>query len=427
MRLFRVGIEAVGPAPALRDALDNIDIRRPHPVSIIALGKAAHPMARAAVEWLARKGIEPAGGVIIAPNSLPSPHESVSVAMGNHPIPGTDSFSAAGRLAEVVARVPPDAEVWVLLSGGASSLCASPAGSFTSNELVELYKLLLGSGLDIVAINAVRKRFSRWGAGRLAAALQPALIRCYVISDVVSDDLAAVGSGPCVADEHTAADIRRLLETTTLWNRIPPTLRSYLMTVEGDATLETPKPGAPAFRTVETTIIANNRKAVDAVAARARRLGFETKVFSTPLEGNAASAGERIASTVLAHGRTPACLIWGGETTVALGTLREGAQGGRCQELALSAARKLASQPLPLPETVTILAAGTDGRDGPTDAAGAIVNASTWSAIISTGRDPGRDLAAHDSYPALKAAGALIHTGNTETNVMDVVIAIRAA
>jgi len=288
--------------------------------------------------------------------------------------------------------------------------------------------LLLGSGLDITAMNRIRKRLSRWGGGKLARALAPATVRVYVVSDVIGDDLASIGSGPCVPDPTYAADVRSLLEGSGLWHRLPDSARRLVTSAEADSSPETPKPGDPAFARVTHELIASNRLALNAAEKRATELGLATTVHETPISGEAASAGAIIAATLLHNcardnipqpSARPACLIWGGETTVSLGEGSAGL-GGRCQELALAAARDLQEGA----GGMALLVAGTDGRDGPTDAAGAVVDHQTWQAVRDSGRDPARDLAAHDSYHALDAAGALLRPGLTGTNVMDVVIGV---
>ena len=430
LELYAAATRAVDPMPALAARLAGLERdtgRRPW---LLALGKAAEPMARQAVDTLARSGIEPAGGLAVPPAAHPAPHPRIRVVPGDHPEPGARSLAAAEALARIAGAIGAEDEVWVLLSGGASSLLAAPIEGISPDELRALYALLLGSGLDITAMNRIRKRFSRWGGGRLARALAPARVRVFVVSDVIGDDLASIGSGPCVPDSATATEVRGLLEDAGLWERVPDAVRRELLAAESGETAETPKPGDQAFARVTHDLIASNRLAVDAAAARAAALGLVPEVARAPLAGEAARAGERIAATLLQHcGRgeiaqhsphSPRrCFVWGGETTVTLGDMRPGI-GGRCQELALAAARVLAGAP----PQVALLAAGTDGRDGPTDAAGAIVDGATWSAIARAGRDPARDLAAHDAYPALDAAAALIRTGLTGTNVMDVVIGV---
>ncbi len=432
IQLYWAAVQAALPGAALTAALERlpkaVHDRR---IWILAIGKAANPMAIAAVDFLASRGMEPAGGVMVGPRHVPAPHEHIESVMGDHPVPGAGSLAAARAVGEVAAKVRPTDEAWVLLSGGATSLIASPEGAIRPDEMMELFRLLLGSGLDIAAMNLVRKRFTRWGAGRLAAALAPAKVRNFIVSDVIGDDMAAIGSGPCVPDPSTASQIRTLLESARLWERAPNAVRRYLQAVERDPTGETPKPGSEAFTNVERKIIASNRIALDAAAARARDFGYEPRILGTSLAGEAATVGQRLAATLVSYcapsnatltgraGRT--CLIWGGETTVTLPESGAGL-GGRCQELALAAARELAHAKSA--RSATLLACGTDGRDGATDAAGAIVDRETWDAIARAGRDPERDLAAHDSNPSLDAAGALLRTDLTSTNVMDIVLGI---
>jgi hydroxypyruvate reductase len=294
-----------------------------------------------------------------------------------------------------------------------------------------LYALLLGSGLDIAAMNQVRKRFSRWGGGKLARALAPATVRVFVVSDVIGDDLAAIGSGPCVPDPTTASQLRQLLESAALWDRIPSPARKLLQAAEEGRVMETPKPGDHAFARVSLEVIASNRLALESAARHAAAVGLVPVVVAEPLAGEAAAAGASLAAFLLENcGRfsipqhaeptqTRLCFIWGGETTVSLGSDAPGL-GGRCQELSLAAARVLAGAS----SSMALLAAGTDGRDGPTDAAGAVVDGTTWPAIVSAGRDPERDLRAHDAYRSLDAVGALLRPGLTGTNVMDIVIGV---
>ena len=387
-------------------------------------------MAEAAVQVLGRRRRTPAGGIIVGPTPSASPHPALTYVQGDHPEPDAGSFSAAEALGRTAAQVPGTAEVWVLLSGGTSSLIAAPEQGLSPDDLASIYRLLLGSGLDITAMNRIRKRFSRWGGGKLARALAPARVRVYLVSDVIGDDLAAIGSGPCVPDPSTALDVRLSLERAGLWRRLPQSARALVISSESGTTPETPKPGDAAFASVSSELIASNHLALEAAARRATALSLTPRVFENPIAGEASAVGSSLAAALLDNcARSsgpqpnerdrPTCLIWGGETTVTLGEGKPG-QGGRCQELALAAARSLAGAPV----RVTLLAAGTDGRDGPTDAAGAVVDNGTWQAVIRAGRDPARDLAGHNAYPALDSVGALLQPGLTGTNVMDVVIGV---
>jgi hydroxypyruvate reductase len=331
-----------------------------------------------------------------------------------------------------VHRVVPGDAVVVLLSGGTSSLVGAPVAGVSEADLDALWRLLLESGLDIHTMNAVRRRFTRWGGGRLAVALAGRSVDVLAISDVPGDDPADIGSGPCAADPLTAADVERLLGAAGLLPRLPPALVALLR--DPTPALRTPGRSHPAIAAVRTRIVASNRDAVRAAAAHARGLGWKVRAASAPLTGDARAAGARTAAGLLhtaldgagVHSET-VCIVAGGETTVALGPrgIEDDAapHGGRCQELALAAARVLAGSGAG--PAAALLAAGTDGRDGPTDAAGAVVDGDTWQAIRAAGRDPARDLAMHDSYPALDAAAALLRTGATGTNVMDLVIAAR--
>jgi hydroxypyruvate reductase len=348
--------------------------------------------------------------------------------VGDHPEPGAGSLAAADALATAAEGLTQEDEVWVLLSGGTTSLVGAPEPGLPHRDLTAIYALLLGSGLDIAAMNRIRKRFARWGGGKLARALAPARVRVYVVSDVIGDDLASIGSGPCVPDPSSAGEVRAALDKAGLWERFPDSGRRLLSRAVAGETAETPKSGDRTFARVTHELVASNRLALEAAAARAAELGLAPTIAETPLAGEAAVVGTALAASLVQDcdrrdvpqpksGAARRCFIWGGETTVTLGP--SPGLGGRCQELALAAARALAGVAGP-----ALLAAGTDGRDGPTDAAGAIVDGGTWPAIVRAGRDPARDLAAHDAYAALDAAGVLLRPGLTGTNVMDIVIGI---
>lgn len=400
-------------------------------------------MAAAAAATLQRSLLTIAGGVIVSPEATPTPYATVSSLQGNHPLPGRLSFTAAERIGETAAGMRSDDVAIVLLSGGVSSLIAAPLRGMSESDLGQLFELLLGAGLDIRSMNAVRKRFTRWGAGRLALALAPARTYAFIISDVIGDDPADIGSGPCTPDPSTVKQVVDLLQRSSLLARVSPAMRDYLTGVTRGVVPETPKQTHPAFAHVTTRVIGSNRLALDAASEHARSLAMDAECVSTPLQGDAATCGTLVADTLLlrAHEGRRGCIIWGGETTVQLtdaspppsnrnssatrGFAAGGAppSGGRCQELALAAARRLA-QAGDAARGVTILAAGTDGRDGTVDAAGAFADARLWAAIRDTGRDPESALLRHESHAALGAADALLPRRFTGTNVMDVVIGL---
>ena len=433
LELYEAAVAAASPGPATASAVSALNIPRDRRVWVIAVGKAAPEMARSACASLLASRNSVVGGIVVSPNGHPAPYPTLVVASGDHPIPASRSFAAAAKIGElVVGRLANDVAV-VLISGGTSSLIGAPLPGMSDTDLVSLYELLLGAGLDIHDMNAVRKRFSRWGAGRLALALAPAATHCFAISDVPGDDLATIGSGPCVPDPTTAADVIAILERHDLLPRIPKVYREYLDGGSRRRVPETPRDTHPAFAHVQARVIGNLELALNGAATRARAQRFGAEIIRPGLEGSAAQAGESIARQLITqraelgtHER-PTFFIWGGETTVDLGrsSSTTPAAGGRCQEFALAAARVL-HEAGESADGITILAAGTDGRDGATDAAGAVVDPSTWRAIVAAGIDPDAALAAHESFGALRAANAIIPRRDTGTNVTDVVIGLLA-
>jgi glycerate 2-kinase len=403
---YAAAIAAVQPEVAMHAPLREL----PPPGDscwVIAAGKAAPGMARAIVEWLASYGREPAGGIVISAANDTAAHPALIAIAGDHPVPRDGSLAASDALADLVDTIPPGATIHVALSGGASALMAAPLPNLSAIDLTMAFELLLSSGLDIHQMNAVRKRLTRWSAGRLALALAPRPMHLWLISDVPGDDPGDIASGPCTGDRWRSADVIALLEQHHLLARLPRAAHHALE-------CETPKPDLLALQAIQSRIVASNATARTAAADHARATGAVAEVMADPLQGEASVAGAAIATTLSAPVDVPTIRIWGGETTV---TLPQGAPaGGRSQELALAAAKLLDGQ------AITLLAAGTDGRDGPTDAAGAMVNGTTWQRIAAGGRDPLRDLVQHNTHLALDAADALFRPGVTGTNVMDLVI-----
>jgi glycerate-2-kinase len=425
--LFDAGVTAAAPEPVTARAVDALAIPRDRRIWLFAFGKAATAMAAGAASSLLRSRHSIAGGVVVSADDASPPYATLAAMRGDHPVPGRHSFATASKIADATAaRRGNDASV-VLMSGGASSLIGAPLRGMNEADLTYLYELLLGAGLDIATTNAVRKRFTRWGGGRLALALAPGATYCLAISDVAGDDLGVIGSGPCVPDPTTAADVEAALQRAGLTARIPATHRAYLASVARGTIPETPKRTHPAFAHVTARVIANTKTAVDGAAAAARGQSLDVETIAARLTGEASRAGEDIARQLLGakrRGASGKCFLWGGETTVTLsGAGQKTSGGGRCQELALAAARVLHDAGAEAAD-IRLLAAGTDGRDGATDAAGAVVDGGTWAAIAAAGRDPAQALAAHESNGALAAAGALLPRRDTGTNVNDVVIAV---
>jgi len=421
-RIFHAAVIAADPRRATRDAVAALPIRA-QSAWIIAVGKGGNAMAAGAAEALTASRVHVAGGLVVAQSTDDSAGHGLECLTGDHPVPGPRSLAAAERLGEVVVRVPASDDALVLVSGGATSLIAGPVNGLPADEVRQLFTTLLASGADIELMNAVRKRVLRWGAGRLATALRANRVHCLIASDVIGNNPAFIASGPCVPDELTARDVLARVAVAGLLPTLPATVREYISDVAAGRGTETPKPGHARFATTSTEVILDRHQAVRGAeeAIRARSLGGITQ--EAPLTGDAAAAGDFVASTAVAKAQSPAsgarCMIFSGETTVRLGP--DAGRGGRCQELALAAARTLRDAG-DAARGIAILAAGTDGRDGPTDAAGAIVDDSTWAALERAGVDPGAALRTHDAFPTLEAVGALLRTGPTGTNVNDLAL-----
>ncbi len=425
-RLYDVAVAAAHPRALVHDAIDRL--REVHPdarrVGIISLGKAAPAMTVVAVERLAHVGATIVGGITVGAEEGQAAHRELTRLAGDHPSPGGRSHRAATALESTVGRIVAEADVaLVLVSGGATSLVGAPVEGVTHEELAALYDALLRSGWDIAAMNDVRKRFLRWGAGRLAMALAPIRVQLALLSDVIGDDPRTIASGPCTPDPLTAADIAHRIDAlATLDSATRTALTDGLRRVARGTRPESPKPGHAAFRTVSPPIIHGNATALEAVAAFAHAAGWPVMRSTEPMQGEAREIGAAIATSLLAAAdRGPVCVIHGGETTVTIASAAP--TGGRCQELALAAAQVLAGAGTRA-SPVALLAAGTDGRDGPTDAAGAIVDGDSWRRIRDAGIEPEIALAAHASNRALSAAGALLPRRTTGTNVMDIVIGL---
>lgn len=379
------------------------------PVCIVAAGKAAASMARAAAEIVGTTAY-----AIVPHESVPAGSSSVTAVGAAHPLPDAAGVAATEALLERVGSAAADTLVVFLLSGGASALLVAPADGVELADKQAVTRALLHAGVDIGTLNTVRKHLSRVKGGGLARAARGAAgLWTLVLSDVVGDDLATIGSGPTVADPTTFADAIAVLGRHLPGDEVPASVRAHL--AAGSA--ETLKPGDPLLTRSRVQVLAGNRTAVEAAAAAARRLGYRTCIVDEPLAGDAAAAGRALVGRLDAEPDDgPVAVITGGETTV---QVVRGGLGGRSQQLALAAALALAGRP------GVVLAAGTDGVDGPTDAAGALVDGETARRLRVAGVDPAVALAATDSHRALDAVGALVRTGPTGTNVADVALALR--
>jgi hydroxypyruvate reductase len=385
---------------------------------LVAAGKAAVPMARAAERALGRRLSD---GVAVTSDPSSS-LERVVVLAARHPVPDGRGQAAARRVFGLAQDLGRDDLLLVLLSGGASALLPAPAEGVTLRDKQRVTSQLLRAGATIGELNAVRKHLSRLKGGGLAAAAAPARVVTLILSDVVGDDLSTIASGPTVPDPTTYADALDVLARRGLLESAP---RAVLSRLEGGArgeVRETPKPGERAFRRTRTRIIGSNRLSVAAAAKAARDQGLRPVVLTTSLEGEAREAARVLVSILRECVETsrptspPVCLLAGGETTV---TVRGSGEGGRNQELAVAAARAL--EGFPVPAVVASLA--TDGIDGASDAAGGVVDDSSVARASALGlAPPDAFVAASDSRSFLGPLGDLIVTGPTGTNVVDVVV-----
>lgn len=423
-QIYRAAVAACHPRQLVRSALESSPLPATgDAIWMIAVGKAADGMIDAALSHLAEHGVQPGGAIAIGEVVGMASDQRIERHAGNHPLPSERSAAAAGALGEFVGRIPRDAHILVLISGGTSSLIGAPAPGVRLEDYRALCAALLQSGQDIVAVNAVRRRFARWGGGRLGLALSPRPVSWLAISDVPGDDATSIGSGPLCGDPLRPADVARMLGTLTLKPHVKDALLAWL----NDPASETPTPGDPRLAHVFAPTVISAHIVRDEALRAARALGV-TAVRAQPyrLTGSAADAGAAIARDLVQLGAAvPAggsgvFLAWG-ETTVSLPA--HAPPGGRCQHLALTAARTL-GEARAGPARYALLAAGTDGRDGPTNAAGAIVDSDTWSRIRAKGIDPDTALASFASRDALDAADALIPRWATGTNVGDLVVGV---
>ena len=426
--LQNAALAAVEPAAAVRrhvrcegDSLrvadQRYDLRDYERVFVVGGGKAAVPMATAIAGIL---GERLAGGVIVTKYGhtiLQSSIPNLQIVEAGHPVPDENSVRGAQAIADLAGQATERDLVLCLISGGGSALLTLPVTGLTLADLQTLTDALLRSGATIHELNTVRKHWSRIKGGNLARLVAPARLVTLVLSDVVGDPLDVIASGPTVPDPTTVADAQAVLERYgNPWGFGKP------QGFYEEILRETPKPGDPIFERVQHTIVGSNRLAALAAVEQARQLGFNAQLLSTYVEGEArevAKVAAALAKGIRAYGDPlppPAGLVWGGETTV---TIRGEGKGGRNQELALAAALALDGWP-----GILVMALATDGTDGPTDGAGAVVTGETVSRSRALGLDPRAALEVNDSYPFFDALGDLIRTGPTGTNVNDLLFVL---
>lgn len=422
LRIFRAALAAADPKTGIRSNFkltgstlsavrQRYALNRVRRIFVVGAGKASANMA-VAVEGVLKDRIT--AGLVNTKYGHRAPLHRIRLNECGHPVPDEAGVRGALAMADIVAGSTVDDLVICLLSGGASALLPLPAEGITLQDKRTTTSLLLDCGANIHEINAVRKHISAIKGGQLARLAYPAAVLSLILSDVVGDDLDVIGSGLTAPDRTTFQDALDILHRYGVMEKVPRSVLAHLQ----QAQRETPRPGDPVFERVQNLIVGSNRQALEAAAQEAKRLGYRPLILSSFIEGETADVARvhaAIAREIVAYGRPvklPACVLSGGETTV---TIRGDGKGGRNQHFALAGALDLDG----LPE-VGLLSAGTDGSDGPTDAAGAYVDGSTIERARRIGLDGREYLDRNDSYSFFAQTGDLVKTGPTGTNVMDV-------
>lgn len=424
--LFRAALAAVDPAPLMQRVLerrgdtvvaslpDGSQHRLSLPLRILGSGKAAARMAAGCSQAI---GAPHLSGLVIVNDGAQIPLPTVTVRQASHPLPDERGVAATRELLKYAAQ-PFPGDTLCVISGGASSLLVCPRPPLTLGDKVRVTELLLACGADIAEINTVRKHLSAVKGGGLLRTLGCSVLT-LAVSDVIGDSPSLIGSGPTVADPSTFEDAWTVITRYGLRDSLPGRVSEMLEQGRSGLQSETLKPDRLLSTQSKYAVVASNRIALEGAAAVARQWGWKPLIEPDPLFGDTRVAADRFATRLLRRARDGGsgrrCVLAGGETTV---QVKGGGRGGRNQEFALVVARALSGAPL------TVLSAGSDGIDGPTDAAGAVVDGGTFAEAQQQGLDLARVLDDNDSYRLLDRLGALIRCGPTGTNVMDIKIAL---
>ncbi|HEX5501763.1 MAG TPA: DUF4147 domain-containing protein [Thermomicrobiales bacterium] len=424
--LFDAAVAAVDVRAAVRRTLavtdgglavggEDVPIGPGGRLFVVAFGKAAAAMAAEAEAIL---GDRIAAGVAITKYGNAEPARTVAVREAGHPTPDEAGLRAAREVRDLLAGTTPDDVVLCLISGGGSALLTAPAEGIGLDDLRATTDALLAAGATITELNAVRKHLETLKGGGLAAAAAPARVVALVVSDVLGDPLDVIASGPTVGDTSTYDDAWGAIERHHLAEQVPASVAARLAAGRRGEAPETPRPDDPLFRRVRTLVIANLHMAAEGAARRARELGYAVTLLDLATEGEAREVGARLAARAKGALGEPSggrrCLIGGGETTV---TVRGDGLGGRNTELALAAALALDGA-----GGVALASLATDGDDGPTKSAGAVVTGETVARGHARGLDAADSLARNDSARYFERAGGLLVTGPTQTNVDDLYV-----
>lgn len=409
LSIFQAGVRAADPYLAVQQHLTrNIHAK----IHLVAFGKAACAMSRAAVELIPTEQL--AGqGIVVTNYENVSPVPQCEVIGAGHPLPNADGFFAAKKIAEKVKRATEEELVLVLISGGGSALLPYPVANVSLDDKITTTQLLLKSGVTINQINGVRKHLSQLKGGGLARLAYPAKVHAMILSDVLGDDLSTIASGCTVPDDTTYQDALDVLKP--VWSFVPESVQQHLLAGEQGLIAETPKTNDSIFKDCSVQVCASNAVSLHAMQQQAEQLGYQTQIYSDQLCGIAKDEAEKLCQCDV-NRTVPIAILAGGETTV---NVRGYGKGGRNQEFALAFA--LAAEKYGLKHW-TLLSGGTDGIDGVTNAAGGLVDEYTLQHIREHGLDPKALLDNNDAYTALNSANALLMTGATGTNVADLQI-----
>lgn len=429
IQIFLAGVEAVKPRyfipqyirfrnSSITIAGQDFSLPGSNNLYIAAAGKAASAMALETENILGNRISE---GVVVTKYHHALPLRYCRTTEAGHPVPDNNSLLGGKEIMALFEKAGTGDIIILLISGGASALLADAPPGCSLEDLQQTSQLLLDCGAAIDEINTVRKHLSLIKGGQLMQYTKATVI-ALILSDVPGDDLSVIASGLSMPDTTTFKDAWQIIEKYRLPEKLPAAIRNRLMSGAGGTLPDTPKPGNPVFTKVHNTLVATNKTALEAAAKKAQALGYAATILSPALTGEAEAQAKKFVQYLKdAKHSAPACFLWGGEPTV---TIKGDGKGGRNQHFALAALCTLKDDEAAAYSNITILSGGTDGTDGPTDAAGAVADAAIFAKMHELSIDPEAYLHHNDAYPFFQKTGGLIITGATQTNVMDIVVGL---